>query len=138
MRKFSVAALLFCLLAPIDAAGKNPVEVTELWTGSLFTSTYRVGLCFSSLGTIRGVVHLRLKNGKVDVYHIKGTVNGNKIKASHSSGHKFKGELVGSDRVKGSITLKSGLRIELDGRREHDAPLAPEDCAPLASPEQSE
>lgn len=106
-------------------------EVTELWTGSLYTSTYRVGLCFSAQGTVRGVVHLRLHNGQVDVYHIVGSVSDNQVQASHSSGHSFKGRLLSHDRVEGVISLKNGMKIKLEGKRAHDVPLAAENCAPL-------
>lgn len=112
-------------------ASGNPVEVRELWTGSLYSSTYRVGLCFSAQGKVRGVVHLRLYNGKVDVYHIDGTVQNNDIEAHHSSGHKFKGRLASADTVEGVISLKNGMTIKLEGKRAHDVQLAPEDCAPL-------
>ncbi|MDR3358051.1 MAG: hypothetical protein LBN96_04190 [Desulfovibrio sp.] len=130
MPRIPVFALLLHLLVPAAATAQHPAEATELWTGSLFTSTYRVGLCFSPRGTVRGVLRLRLKNGKVDVYHIAGVTDGNKIEASHSSGHKFTGRLVSPDRVEGVIALKNGIKIELDGKREHNALLIPEDCAP--------
>lgn len=116
---------------PTQPAANTPVEVRELWTGSLYSSTYRVGVCVSAQGTVRGVVHLRLYNGKVDVYHIDGTVRNNDIEAHHSSGHSFKGRLASADKVEGVISLKNGMSIRLEGKRTHDAPLAPEDCAPL-------
>ena len=114
-----------------SANSGSPVEVRELWTGSLYSSTYRVGLCFSAQGKVRGVVQLRLYNGKVDVYHIDGTVQNNDIEAHHSSGHKFKGRLASADTVEGVISLKNGMNIKLEGKRAHDVQLAPEDCAPL-------
>ena len=116
---------------PPQPAANTPVEVRELWTGSLYSSTYRVGVCVSAQGTVRGVVHLRLYNGKVDVYHIDGTVRNNDIEAHHSSGHSFKGRLASADKVEGVISLKNGMNVRLEGKRIHDAPLAPEDCAPL-------
>ncbi|MPL85967.1 hypothetical protein SDC9_31943 [bioreactor metagenome] len=116
---------------PAPSAANTPVEVRELWTGSLYSSTYRVGVCVSAQGTVRGVVHLRLYNGKVDVYHIDGTVRNNDIEAHHSSGHSFKGRLASADKVEGVISLKNGMNVRLEGKRIHDAPLAPEDCAPL-------
>ena len=116
---------------PPPPAANTPVEVRELWTGSLYSSTYRVGVCVSPQGTVRGVVHLRLYNGKVDVYHIDGTVRNNDIEAHHSSGHSFKGRLASADKVEGVISLKNGMNVRLEGKRIHDAPLAPEDCAPL-------
>ena len=116
---------------PAPSAANTPVEVRELWTGSLYSSTYRVGVCVSAQGAVRGVVHLRLYNGKVDVYHIDGTVRNNDIEAHHSSGHSFKGRLASADKVEGVISLKNGMNIRLEGKRIHNAPLAPEDCAPL-------
>ena len=110
----------------------GPVEVRELWTGSLYSSTYRVGLCFSADGNVRGVVYLRLYNGKVDVYHIVGSVKNNEVRARHSSGHAFKGRLVSNDKVEGTITLKNGMKVQLEGKRTLDVPLAPENCAPLS------
>lgn len=107
------------------------VEVNELWTGSLYTSSYRVGICFSSTGSIRGVLNLRLANGQVDVYHFYGTVNNNKVFASHSSGHIFNGELIGNEIVKGEIQLKNGFKVNLEGKRVQDVELIKEDCAPL-------
>ena len=91
----------------------------------------RVGVCVSAQGKVRGVVQLRLYNGKVDVYHIDGTVQNNDIEAHHSSGHKFKGRLVSADTVEGVISLKNGMNVRLEGKRVHDVELAPEDCAPM-------
>lgn len=108
----------------------KPAEVTELWTGSLYSSTFRAALCFSAQGAVRGVLHLRLANGKTDVYHIVGNVKNNEIEAWHSSGHTFKGRLLSSDKVEGVISLKNGMRIKVDGKRLQDVPVT-KDCAPL-------
>lgn len=118
-------------LPAASADAPTPAEVTELWTGSLYTSTFRVGLCFSAQGKVRGVLHLRLANGQVDVYHFEGSVKDNAIEASHSSGHRFKGRLSAPDKVEGTISLKNGMKIKLEGKRVQDVPLASGDCAPL-------
>lgn len=134
IRRMLAAGAMVLLAAVAAKAQPEPgrmAEVRELWTGSLYTSTYRVGVCISALGGIRGVVRLQLRNGQVDLYHITGQVKDGVIRASHSSGHSFKGQFVSRDSVEGFITLRNGLRIRLEGRRQHDAPLAPEDCAPL-------
>ncbi|WP_298031657.1 hypothetical protein [uncultured Desulfovibrio sp.] len=115
------------VLPPAEA----PVEVRELWTGSLYTSSFRVGMCVSARGAVRGVLHLRLANGQVDVYHFNGSVKDNAIEASHSSGHTFRGRLSAPDKVEGTINLKNGMKIRLEGKRIQDVSLAPEDCAPL-------
>ncbi len=116
--------------APLAAPAAKPIEATELWTGSLYSSTFRAALCFSAQGAVRGVLHLRLANGKTDVYHIVGTVKNNEIQASHSSGHTFRGRLLASDKVQGVISLKNGMKIKVDGKRLQDVPVT-EDCAPL-------
>ena len=118
---------------PAMSVAPAPAEVTELWTGSIFSSTYRVGVCFSAAGAVRGVVYLRLRNGEVDVYHIDGSVKDNVVKARHSSGHTFKGRLVAADRVEGVIHLKNGLRLNVEGRRIQGTPLTGDDCAPPAA-----
>lgn len=140
---WSAPALAESVVAPpvaTDAAAEEkdvpppaeaPVEVRELWTGSLYTSSFRVGMCVSAQGAVRGVLHLRLANGQVDVYHFTGTVKDNAIEASHSSGHTFRGRLSAPDKVEGTINLKNGMKIKLEGKRIQDVPLAPEDCAPL-------
>lgn len=114
----------------VPAVSAVPVEVSELWVGSLYASSFRVGVCFSSLGDVRGVVLLQVPSGKVDVYHITGSVNGNTVEASHRAGHKFKGRLVSSDKVEGVITLRNGMKISLEGVRTHDATLT-DTCRPL-------
>ena len=149
MKKNNSGSILFgcllcsALLTPTTALASGPTadrgkahrhkETRELWTGALYSSTYRVGVCRAEDGQLRGVVHLRLRNGQVDVYHITGEARGRQIRAHHSSGHDFRGSLVSDDSVEGTITLKSGLRIRLEGRRTHDAPLDGE-CAPLPEP----
>lgn len=117
--------------APSAVGNVAPVEVRELWTGSLYTSTFRMGMCFSARGKVRGVLHLHLANGQVDVYHFYGSVKDNVVAASHSSGHILHGRLSAPDKVEGMINLKNGMKIKFEGKRIYDVPLASEDCAPL-------
>ena len=141
MHKFLTVMVLdtffLCCLSPFDCLASStpaipsaPSEVSELWTGSLFTSTYRVGVCFSSAGRARGVLHLRLRGGQLDVYHFTGTIRGMDVEVSHHSGHRFKGRIVSADSVEGIIRLKNGMEIKLKGKRRIDVPLAPDDCSP--------
>ncbi|MDO5484441.1 MAG: hypothetical protein Q4F27_05985 [Desulfovibrionaceae bacterium] len=115
-----------------DAVSPQPAEVSELWTGSLYSSSYRAGVCFAADGKVRGVLHLRLSGGKVDVYHFYGHSRDGQIEVRHSSGHVFKGRLASSDAVEGMVRLKNGMKIRMEGKRTHNAPLAPANCAPLA------
>lgn len=109
----------------------GPGEVTELWNGKVLTATFRAGMCFSADGRARGVLLLRHANGQEDVYHLKGTIRSNAFDLAHSSGHVFSGRLTGPHSMAGTVTLKNGLRLSLEGARALDVPLAAEDCAPL-------
>ncbi len=103
----------------------------ELWTGSLYSSTYKVGLCISPTNTVRGVLHLRLKNGQVDVYHFYGHINEKGvITVTHNDGHRFEGYFKDARTVLGKITLRNGFSMKLSGERMRDASLT-KSCGPL-------
>lgn len=114
----------------LQPAPPPPAEQRELWTGSLYSSTYRAGVCLGADGNVRGVLLLRQSSGKVDVYHFYGAHKDGVINAHHPSGHVFKGGFDDADTVRGKITLKNGFNVTLKGRRTHDAPLS-ETCRPL-------
>lgn len=113
----------------LQAPATTP-EQRELWSGSLYTSTYRAGACIDHEGKVRGVLLLRTMSGKTDTYHFDGTLEDGTIRASHNSGHRFKGTFPSTEEVKGTITLKSGRSIKLTGKRELNVPLT-ESCRPL-------
>lgn len=108
----------------------EPTETRELWTGSLYSSTYRAGVCLGTDGKARGVLLLRVSPEKVDVYHFNGEYGEGGIKLRHSSGHVFKGRVDDPHEVTGTITLKNGFNIKLKGARTHDVELT-ETCRPL-------
>lgn len=107
-----------------------PTETRELWTGDLYSSSYRAGLCLGSDGKVRGVLLLRVPSGKVDVYHFHGEHGGGRVSARHSSGHSFNGEFDGEDKVSGTIKLKSGFTVKLKGQRTQGVELT-DTCRPL-------
>lgn len=113
------------------AAPEKPQESRELWSGSLYTSSYRAGVCIDpESGKVRGVLLLRTMGGQVDTYHFWGSMDNGDIRASHSSGHNFQGRFISGEAVTGTITLKSGRNIELTGTRTQNAPLT-DTCRPL-------
>ena len=118
--------LLFCTEEFAQAK-----ERTELWQGSIYTSTFRCGFCFSESGKARGVLLLKTLYGQVDEYHLYGTITKNFVDVRHSSGHHVTGEILQDGSVRGSITLGTGRTISFKGRRSTDVRLASEDCAPL-------
>jgi hypothetical protein len=101
-------------LAPLARAADE--ERRELWTGSLYSSTYRAGICIRSNGDVYGALYLRQAGGAVDRYTISGKVEGDRITARHNSGHEFKGRFVG-DTVQGELTLKSGHKLDVRALR---------------------
>ena len=128
--------LLFWLLLPAtllaaETAQEASAERQELWSGSIYTSKFRCGFCFSPTGKARGVLLLRTAYGQVDVYHLYGSISQGHVDVRHSSGHHVLGDIQG-DSVTGSITLGSGRTISFKGKRQTGMALAPEDCAPPA------
>lgn len=116
---------------PVSTIKTGDGVVTELWDGKVLTATFRAGMCFEPTGVTRGVLILRHANGKEDVYHLNGVTLNGEFELSHASGHEFKGEFSGPDKMKGKVKLANGLRVSLKGERHRDVPLAAEDCAPL-------
>lgn len=126
-------AALLCgaLSLSVAAPGRAEDELRELWTGRLYTSTYRAGVCVRPDGDLRGVLLLRLASGAVDVYHFQGRMENGDITARHSSGHKFQGRFADENAVVGKIVLKSGRRVDLRGRRVRGTILSTDTCRPL-------
>ena len=63
---------------------------------------------------LRGVVYVYPLFGGKDTYHFNGKINGNRVVASHSNGHVFRGTLTPERKVKGVLTTSRGVRIPLD------------------------
>jgi len=117
-----ILTLCFCVivlprhLAP-NARAASDEERRELWTGSLYSSTYRAGICIKSNGDVYGALYLRQANGAVDRYTISGRVDGERITARHNSGHEFTGRFVSEDTVQGKLTLKNGHKLNVQASR---------------------
>jgi len=101
----------------LDVRAASGEERRELWTGSLYSSTYRAGICIKSNGEVYGALYLRQTNGAVDRYTISGRVDGEVITARHNSGHEFKGRFVSEDTVQGELTLKNGHKLNVRASR---------------------
>ena len=125
--------LLTLIVQPALSLAEEKAETwrTELWSGSIYTSTFKCGFCFSQNGKARGVLQLKTFYGQVDTYHLYGTIKNNKVDLRHSSGHHVQGEILSDQAVKGSITLGTGRTIDFKGQRKQGVRLAKSDCAPL-------
>ena len=118
-----IACVFFCSillliqnLVPTSRAFSGD-ERRELWTGSLYSSTYRAGICIKSNGDVYGALYLRQATGAVDRYTVFGKIDGERITARHHSGHEFKGRFVSADAVRGELTLKNGHKLDVRASR---------------------
>ncbi len=103
----------------------------ELWTGKLYSSTYRAGSCRAADGKMQGVLLLKLENGQIDVYHFYGNIDPlGVIRLHHHSGNRFEGNFVNEEEVKGKVTLANGFSMSLSGKRHQNVELT-ETCRPL-------
>ncbi len=104
----------------------------ELWSGNMYSSTFKAGVCIDNKGNVNGVLFLRLKNGKISTYTYSGTKNSeNKLSLRHHSGHTFNGKLESDTVVSGKVKTKNGYTVKLKGKRTLNAPLGPR-CQPLS------
>ena len=122
-QKYSpILCIVFCLLVLMRqivslADASSGEESRELWTGSLYSSTYRAGICIKSNGDVYGALYLRQATGVVDRYTISGKVDGERITARHHSGHEFRGRFTPEGTVQGELTLNNGHKMTVRALR---------------------
>lgn len=124
------ASVLQALAAPPPPQAPEQAEHVEVWTGSILSATFRVGMCTRPDGALRGVFLLTHKSGETDVYHIYGHATDTTFEASHASGHTFWGDLSDPGTVRGKMRIKRGMRFSFEGKRHYNARVS-EDCTPL-------
>ena len=120
------------LLSVSDACHAAPAgsESTELWTGRVYTSSYRFAICTQRNGRTRGVLNLHTMAGDVDVYHFVGETKNGMIEMRHSSGHHVVAQPLPDGTVRGSISLKGGRTVSFKGKRQSGVRVT-DDCAPI-------
>ncbi len=129
-----VGTLLFVLgyALPSLSAEIEPDVQKELWSGRMYSSTFKAGVCIDNKGDVRGVLFLRLKEGKISTYTYSGSKNSNnEFNLRHHSGHSFKGKFESDSVVSGKVKTKNGYTVNLKGKRTLNAPLGPR-CQPLS------
>ncbi len=126
--------LSICVFNSLDVTKANGQEQEirgELWSGSIYSSTFRAGVCIDDNDAVHGVLLLRLKNGQEDVYHFQGNKNlKNVFHIMHRDGHLFSGKIVNATNVSGTLKTSKGFEIELNGKREIEVLLG-KNCRPL-------
>lgn len=126
-----LCACLGCGILTAGEAVADPAESVELWTGDIYTSSYRATVCVRPDGSLRGDLLLRIANGHVDEYHFTGHTQNYEVEASHSSGHHFKGRITGPSTVEGTIHLRNGMSVRLKGKRTTQGVQVTPNCEPL-------
>ncbi len=103
----------------------------ELWTGSVYSSTFTAGVCVDSNNAVRGVLILQLRNGQKDTYHFNGNKNLQEVfHVRHNDGHTFSGKIDNENSVSGTLKTSKGFKITLHGKRKQNVILGPH-CRPL-------
>ena len=132
-----VAGLLCAFSWAVPAAQAAPLpgepgsdESVEVWSGSILSATFRVGMCTKADGSLRGVFLLTHKSGETDVYHLYGSVKDLNFEARHASGHVIWGDLSDPGTVRGKMRIKRGMKFSFEGKRQYNAKVS-EDCTPL-------
>ncbi len=100
--------LLFFCAAAFPA--KSPAEV---WEGRCLLAR-AVAEVERDGANIRGVVFLKEPFREVSTYHFSGEITGDEVFASHYTGHRFRGRLIGDGRISGVLTTKTGERLTID------------------------
>jgi hypothetical protein len=97
---------------------RRPSRPQPQWVSQRFGTSVmgsRIKGTFERRGDdVRGVVYVYPPFGGKNTYHFTGKIQGNRVVASHHSGHVFRGEIVGGNRVVGVVTSRGGTRIPLD------------------------
>ena len=60
---------------------------------------------------INGVLYVYPPFGKKWTFHYTGKIEGDKVEASHTDGHVFRGKIKPDKRVEGVLTTKDGYRF---------------------------
>lgn len=102
--------------------------IREVWVGTLYSSSFRIGICLKRDSKVSGVLYLKHSGEENDVYHMEGSWNSNELTATHHSGHSLQALMHNDGTVTGKISLKKGLRFSFEGKRIEKATLKEEDA----------
>lgn len=131
--KRSALDLMICMtaiLAPASQA-RVPVPAATVWEGSLYLHQFRAGCCLEEDGGIRGVLRVKTPSGDENIYHYLGVLREEDavFQATHHSGHKAKGRLLGPDTAELTVTSRKGSSVTMLARRVPQT-LPDDECGP--------
>lgn len=115
MCKKRLISLVMCLLF-WGVASTVFVEAAELsgkWEASILG--HRITAEALQQGeNLSGVAYLYDFLGNRSTWHFKGFVKGNKVVASHHTGHVFNGDVTPDGRLVGVLSTNNGYKIPID------------------------
>ncbi len=131
--KRGALALMICMTAALAPASqtRGPVPAASVWEGSVFLHRFRAGCCLEADGDLRGVLRVRTPRGAENIYHYLGALRPEDavFQASHHSGHKAQGRLLGPDAAELTITSREGRTVIVRARRVPQT-LPDDECGP--------
>lgn len=107
---FAVVLTVLCL--PAHAAQR---DISGNYEASVMGSVIKATIQQAG-DAIRGVAYV-YSGGKKNTYHFSGTVNGNRIHASHSDGHAFNGNVTPEGNLVGVLRTRGGHNVSLNAAR---------------------
>ncbi|MCF6291486.1 MAG: hypothetical protein L3J03_10885 [Desulfobacterales bacterium] len=110
IRKIGIVLIFFLFTGqPAGAAGR---DLSGNWNSSVWGHTVLAEVKQTG-EKISGVAYLYGLLGEVNIYHFNGTLDKDKLTASHYSGHMFAGQFLPDGRLKGILTTKNGRRFSV-------------------------
>ncbi len=108
LRKLAVSCILAFVFASQAIA---QVDISGTWQAR-YMFTDMTAHVDNMNGALSGFVIVYEPREKV-VYHFTGTLEGDKIQASHPDGYAFTGHLTSDGRIVGALTTNKGLTIQV-------------------------
>lgn len=115
MCKKYIIPTAICLLSFVLASTffAEAAELTGKWEASILG--HRVKAEALQQGeNLSGVAYLYDLFGNRSTWHFKGLVKGNKVVASHHTGHVFNGDVTPDGRLVGVLSTNNGHKIPID------------------------
>jgi hypothetical protein len=111
-RSALLVILISVLCLPAHAAQR---DITGNYEASVMGSIIKARIEQAG-AEIRGVAYV-YSGGKKNTYHFTGTVNGDRVQASHYSGHAFNGNVTPGGDLVGVLRTRGGHNLSVHAAR---------------------
>lgn len=111
--------LLLCILLSLGLAMQvfgSSFNLSGNWSAGVMGS--KVNAQINQKGNVlSGVAFVYSPGGAKNTYHFSGSMAGTSVSVSHTSGHRFKGNVTPDGRLVGTLTTKNGYQVPVDASR---------------------